>query len=206
MLVDGKFTTQGIEHYRIGRTCCIDFACIVSIRVAAQALPDGWQNRMLSRNGCMRGVEVVSRIQDQVKSLSPDHRVVIALHSPEANLRNRTANVLFREKAGQKPPSLLSSPFSAVRFLEQKSRKPGIICGLCVTRSADFSAVQTAWRRGKDSNPRYRSGTCKSRRIRKLHGISSFKNSLRLPARRAVGANRCGFQRSWKANPWRFRG
>jgi hypothetical protein len=42
----------------------------------------------------------------------------------------------------------------------------------------NFSALQTAWRSGKDSNPRYRSETWKSRRVRKLHGIRSFKNSL----------------------------
>ena len=70
----------------------------------------------------------------------------------------------------------------------------------------NFSAVQTAWRSGKDSNPRYRSETCKSRRLRKLLGIKSFKNSLRLPASRGVVANRWGFQRSSKANAWRFCG
>jgi hypothetical protein len=47
---------------------------------------------------------------------------------------------------------------------------------------------------------------CKSRRLRKLRGIKSFKNSLRLPASRGVVANRWGFQRSSKANPWRFCG
>jgi hypothetical protein len=64
----------------------------------------------------------------------------------------------------------------------------------------------TAWRSGKDSNPWYRSETCKSRRLRKLRGIKSFKNSLRLPASRGVVANRWGLQRSSKANPWRFCG
>ena len=73
-------------------------------------------------------------------------------------------------------------------------------------RAGYFSALQTAWRSGKDSNPRYRSETCKSRRLRKLRGIKSFKNSLRLPASRGVVANRWGFQRSSKANPWRFCG
>lgn len=66
--------------------------------------------------------------------------------------------------------------------------------------------LQTAWRSGKDSTPRYRSKTCKGRRLRKLPGIRSFKNSLRLRASRAVVANRWGFRRSSKANPWRLCG
>ena len=41
-----------------------------------------------------------------------------------------------------------------------------------------FSASQTDWRRGLDSNPRYRSETGKSRHLRKLHGINQFRNSL----------------------------
>src|SRR6266852_3040828 len=40
-----------------------------------------------------------------------------------------------------------------------------------------FSAVQTAWRREQDSNPRYRSETCKSRRLRRLRGINQFRVS-----------------------------
>jgi hypothetical protein len=42
-----------------------------------------------------------------------------------------------------------------------------------------FSAAETAWRRGRDSNPRYRSETCKLRCLRKLHRINQFINSLR---------------------------
>src|ERR1700693_3403329 len=68
--------------------------------------------------------------------------------------------------------------------------KYGHICVFLGKRRGNFSALQTAWRRGKDSNPRYRFETCKSRRVRKLHGIKSFKNSPRLRARRAVVANR----------------
>src|SRR5258706_4860614 len=41
----------------------------------------------------------------------------------------------------------------------------------------NFSAAQTAWRSGMNSNPRYRSETCKSRCLRKLRGIKRFKNS-----------------------------
>src|ERR1700677_1912269 len=47
---------------------------------------------------------------------------------------------------------LESSPFSPVRFAEELSRK------MVVFREKgrrDFSAVQTAWRMERDSNPRY---------------------------------------------------
>jgi len=51
-----------------------------------------------------------------------------------------------------------------------------------------FSAVQTAWRRERDSNPQYRSEWRESRRSRKLRGINWFKNSpadCLLPVRHA---------------------
>src|ERR1039458_6157424 len=51
---------------------------------------------------------------------------------------------------------------------------------------ADFSALQTVWRREGDSNPRYRFGWCKSRRFRKLHGIKYFRESGRLRPCHAV--------------------
>src|SRR5258706_8545766 len=66
-------------------------------------------------------------------------------------------------------------------------------------RPRNFSAVQTAWRRGRHSNPRYRSETCKSRRVRKLHGIKSFRDSPRLRASRAVVANRWGFPKEFES-------
>ena len=61
-----------------------------------------------------------------------------------------------------------------------------------------FSAVQTTWRRAKDSNSRYRSEWRKSRRLRKLRGINRFRDSpadCLLPIRRA---KQCGFaETSW---------
>jgi len=111
-----------------------------------------------------------------------------------------------REKSRIFPPfaaeqSVLSSPVCLGIIA-----KNGHLSRISGEGRREFSAVQTAWRRGKDSNPRYRSETCKSRRVRKLHGIKSFKNSLRLPASRGVVANRSGLRRSSKANPWRFCG
>src|ERR1700686_2920367 len=61
-------------------------------------------------------------------------------------------------------------------------------------RRRTFSAVQTAWRRGRHSNPQYRSETCKRRRLRKLHGINQFRNSLRLPAPHSDTLKQCGFR------------
>jgi len=55
--------------------------------------------------------------------------------------------------------------------------KYGQYSRISVQVERNFSAVQTAWRRGRDSNPRYRSETCKSRRLRKLRGNKQFENS-----------------------------
>ena len=52
------------------------------------------------------------------------------------------------------------------------SRKTGIIRAFRGKYRRDFSALQTAWRRARDSNPRYKSETCRSRRLRKLQGIN----------------------------------
>jgi hypothetical protein len=68
-------------------------------------------------------------------------------------------------------------------------RFPAIVRGM----QPCFSAVQTAWRRERDSNPRYRSETCKVRRLRKLRGINQFRDSpgdCLLPTRYA---KQCGF-------------
>jgi hypothetical protein len=64
--------------------------------------------------------------------------------------------------------------------------KYGHYSGILVESRRAFSAVKTEWRRKEDSNLQYLFETCKSRRVRNLQGIKSFKNSPRLPARRAV--------------------
>ena len=53
--------------------------------------------------------------------------------------------------------------------------KYGHFPGISDEEEPIFSAVQTAWRRERDSNPRYRSEWRKSRRLRKLRGISWFE-------------------------------
>jgi hypothetical protein len=50
-----------------------------------------------------------------------------------------------------------------------------------------FFAVKTCWRRGKDSNPRYRSEWRKSRPLRKLQGINLLSET-----ERRVVLRRCG--------------
>jgi hypothetical protein len=83
----------------------------------------------------------------------------------------------LQRKSGERPPSLQSSDFSAVRFAEELSLKMGIFRVFRGKGRRNFSAVKTCWRSGKDSNPRYRSERCKSRRLRKLRGINQFQNS-----------------------------
>jgi hypothetical protein len=73
-----------------------------------------------------------------------------------------------------------------VRFLQSGFRriiaKYGHFLHILEEEEPTFSAIRTAWRSGVDSNPRYRSETCKSRRLRKLRGVNQFRNSPRLPA------------------------
>ena len=51
----------------------------------------------------------------------------------------------------------------------------------------DFSATQTVWRRGRDSNSRYRSERRKSRRLRKLQGINLLSGDRRHDAVTVLG-------------------
>ena len=74
----------------------------------------------------------------------------------ERSRRSRTTYRRRREKGRTSARHWYSSPFSAVRFDEQKSRTMGEIGEFGGNQGRIFSAVQTAWRRGRDSNPRYR--------------------------------------------------
>jgi hypothetical protein len=56
-----------------------------------------------------------------------------------------------REKPGQWPRPHPSSPFSAVRFAEELSRKMGIFRVFRGKRRRNFSALKTYWRREWDS-------------------------------------------------------
>jgi hypothetical protein len=75
-----------------------------------------------------------------------------------------------------------------------------------ILRDRSQGSLQLRLRGGAERIRTLRSEACKSRRLRKLREIKSFKNSLRLPASRGVVANQWGFRRSSKANPWRFCG
>jgi hypothetical protein len=73
-------------------------------------------------------------------------------------------------------------------------------------RRRNFSAVQTAWRRGVDSNPRYRSEWRERRRLRKLQAISHLSGDKRLGGVAVTVVIPCGFQSNRKAIGWRFCG
>src|ERR1017187_9242751 len=61
----------------------------------------------------------------------------------------------LRRNTGTVAPSLPSSPFSAVRFVLGIIAKYGHLSRIAEGEEQTFSAVQTAWRRGRDSNPLY---------------------------------------------------
>jgi hypothetical protein len=60
-----------------------------------------------------------------------------------------------REKAGTVTASLPNRPFSPVRFVEEESRNTGIFRVFRGKKLRNLSAVQTAWRRERDSNLQY---------------------------------------------------
>jgi hypothetical protein len=74
------------------------------------------------------------------------------------------------------------SPCRAVRSLQsglsEIIAKYGHYSPISAGRERNFSAVQTAWRSERDSNPRYRSEWRKSRRVRKLQGINLLSGDL----------------------------
>jgi len=97
---------------------------------------------------------VIPEALTKVKLLLPNSQLVIALHSPNPPSKPDCASVL-RRKAGKTMPDVPTSPFSAVRFVEEESRKMGIFRVFGGKERRNFSALQTAWRREGDSNPRY---------------------------------------------------
>jgi hypothetical protein len=68
-----------------------------------------------------------------------------------------------------------------------------------------FSAVQTAWRSGVDSNLRYNSETRKCLRVRKLRRIRKLTRESTAGCC-STGANQCGFKSEPRANSERFCG
>ena len=91
----------------------------------------------------------------EVKSPSPQHRFVIALHSPDGVFETGLCNGLFRKNGPR-----VGSGARVAHFLQ--SGLSTRLAKLCPFRAIlrelqpGFSAFQTAWRRGRDSNPRYR--------------------------------------------------
>ena len=85
--------------------------------------------------------------------LLPNPRPVIALHSPNAHLETGL-RTCFQRKAGTVAPSLLGSQFSPVRFVDETLRNTGMLRVFRGKGRSNFSAVQTAWRRERDSNLR----------------------------------------------------
>src|SRR5258706_9533313 len=139
----------------------------------------------------------------QVTPPSPNLRFMIAGHSPQGFLESRTVHCGSREKPGNRGPTCRTVR-SLQSGLSGKIAKYGHYSRISAESEWNFSAVQTAWRSGKNSNPRYRSETCKRRRLRKLHGISQFRRfseDCPLPIRHA---KQCGFAKLLEAKPWRL--
>ena len=86
--------------------------------------------------------------------LSPDHRFVIAMHSPDGVVETGLP-VRRPEKVSVRAlSSVLSDTFSSpVR--ERKRAKLRRFRAISRVMQAAFSALQTAWRSERDSNPRY---------------------------------------------------
>jgi hypothetical protein len=141
----------------------------------------------------------------KVNSPRPHPWLLIALHSPNT-VPEPGLGMCLPEK------TRTLTAFSAVRSVLCSPVCLGILAKyghflhISEEEGPTFSAVQTAWRCGKDSNPRYSSEWRKSRRLRKLRGINWFRNSpadCLLPIRHA---KRCGFAKLLEAKRWRLCG
>jgi hypothetical protein len=134
-------------------------------------------NRKLARNGLPGSGKRGCQGADKSQLSIAESRIVIALHSPNALIETGPREC-SPEKRGTVLPSLRSSAFSAVRFLEQISRQMGILRVFGGTERRNFSAVKTCWRRERDSHPRYHFEKHKTRSLRKLHGINSLTKRI----------------------------
>jgi Ni/Co efflux regulator RcnB len=98
----------------------------------------------------------------KVNSLWPNPQLLIALHSPKAasetGLRMCLPEKSRDRTASDAEQSVLRSP-----VCQRIIAKYGHVSRISEVEEPTFSAVQTAWRRGRDSNPPYRSRTCKVR-------------------------------------------
>jgi hypothetical protein len=111
--------------------------------------------RKLSRNGLWEVPSFGSTTRAKVNSLGSESGLVIAFHSPDAP-RGTALRMCLREKTGTVPESedeqfVLCSPVCAKQI--PKYRHCSRISELS---GRNFPALQTEWRREKDSNPGYR--------------------------------------------------
>jgi hypothetical protein len=111
--------------------------------------------RKPSRNGILGNAEGGTRtVQSKVKPGSPHDRFVIAYHSPGKPSKLDCHSTVQRKGETLSPfdgkQSFLSSP---VRLC--LNAKNGFIREFRRETRLNFSAVQTVWRRVRDSNPRY---------------------------------------------------
>ena len=89
--------------------------------------------------------------------------------------RNRTADVGYREEGGK--PCLRSQAGRFLRScLKAKSEELRLFPAIFRATQPNFSAVQTAWRRERDSNPRYPFGYSGFQVHRRL--LIGWENSL----------------------------
>jgi len=110
--------------------------------------------RPRARNGLMGSTGITFQDADKVNSLRLNPRSLIALHSPSALLETGLRMCLPEKSqdstAFDAEQSVLYGPvcLGIIAKYGHYSRIPAL-------NERNFSAVQTAWRREQDSNPRY---------------------------------------------------
>jgi hypothetical protein len=91
----------------------------------------------------------------KVKALLPSERFVIAFHSPSGLVETGLRICLLEKMAAKTCTAEFAGHFlqsGLVARIAELRRFRAILRGI----QAGFSAPQTVWRRGRDSNPRYR--------------------------------------------------
>ena len=105
------------------------------------------------KRGCGKRPRFLKRAQKS-RTASPNHRFVIALHSPEEVFETGLVGCPPEKSAAKCIGAIEHATFSGPPLIG-KVAELRLFRAIFKAIRTDFSALQTAWRRGRDSNPRY---------------------------------------------------
>jgi hypothetical protein len=141
------------------------------------------------------------KLARQSRTASPNHRFVIALHSPEEVFETGLVGCPPEKSAAKCTGAIEHATFS-VPPLIGKVEELRLFRAISRAIRTDFSALRTAWRRGRDSNPPVRFWHAKPRHIRKLQIANPYQRISRQPPRESFAISPVSIRRPFAAE-WR---